>query len=145
MPHKFRKIRKKRGSRTHGAGRVGQHRKGSKGRRKAGRHKEGWTYVIKHEPDYFGKKGFTSKQDLGRRFNIVNVGELEELVDRQAAEKMVERKEGKILLDLNKLGYNKLLGKGKITTPILIKVVSYSELATKKIENAGGRILKESG
>ena len=145
MPHNLRKTRKKRGSRTYGAGRVGQHRKGSKGRRKAGRHKEGWTYVIKHEPDYFGKKGFTSKQSLGRKLNLVNVGELEELVDRQTVKELVEKKEGKVLLDLNKLGYHKLLGKGKITTPVLIKVVSYSELAAKKIENAGGRILEEPG
>lgn len=143
MPHKFRKIRKQRGSRTHGAGPVGQHRKGSKGRRKAGRHKEGWTYVIKHEPDYFGKKSFTPKQSLGRKLNVVNVGELEKLADRQAAEEMIEKKEGKVLLDLNKLGYNKLLGKGKIATPILIRVASYSELTAKKIENSGGRILEE--
>ncbi len=143
MPHKFRKIRKKRGSRTHGAGTVGQHRKGSKGRRKAGRHKEGWTYVIKHEPDYFGKKGFTPKQSLGQKLNVVNVGELEKLVDRQAAEEMMEKKEGKVLLNLNKLGYDKLLGKGKIAIPILIGVASYSELAAKKIENSGGRILEE--
>lgn len=146
MPHKLKKTRKKRGSRTHGAGTVGQHRKGSKGRRKAGRHKEGWTYVIKHEPDYFGKKSFTSKQSLDRKLNLVNIRELEELVDRQTAkETAVERKEGKVLLDLNKLGYDKLLGKGKITTPVLVRVASYSELAAKKIENAGGRILKESG
>jgi len=30
MPHKLRKIRKKRGSRTHGFGRVGQHREEDK-------------------------------------------------------------------------------------------------------------------
>lgn len=144
MPHKLRKTRKKRGSRTYGAGTVGQHRKGSKGRRKAGRHKEGWTYIIKYEPDYFGKKGFKSKQSLDQRLKLVNVGELEELADKQAAKELVERKEGKVLLDLNKLGYDKLLGKGKITTPVLVKVLSYSELAARKIENAGGRILKES-
>lgn len=143
MPHKLRKIRKKRGSRTHGAGTVGQHRKGSKGGRKAGRHKEGWTYVIKHEPDYFGKKGFTPKQSLGQKSNVVNVGELERLVDRQAAEEMVEKKEGKVLLDLKKLGCDKLLGAGTIATPILVRVASYSDLAAKKIESAGGRILEE--
>jgi large subunit ribosomal protein L15 len=141
LPHKLRKIRKRRGSRTQGAGRVGQHRKGSKGRRKAGRHKEGWTYVIKYEPDYFGKKGFTSKQTAGGRSSIINVGELEELADRQTPEKMIERKEGRILLDLDKLGYDKLLRTGKITTPILIQVASHSELAAKKIGDAGGQIL----
>ena len=143
MPHKFRKIRKKRGSRTHGAGTVGQHRKGSKGRRKAGRHKEGWTYVIRHEPDYFGKKGFRPKQSLGQKLNVVNVGGLEKLADRQATEEKIGKKEGKVLLNLNKLGYDKLLGKGKIATPILVRIASYSALAAKKIEDSGGRILEE--
>ncbi len=143
MPHKLRKIRKNRGSRTHGAGTVGQHRKGSKGRRKVGRHKEGWTYILRYEPDYFGKKGFTSKQGLSQRLSLVNVGELEELLHRQTAKALVERKEGTVLLDLGKLGYDKLLGKGQITTPILVKVAFYSELAAKKIEDAGGRILKD--
>ncbi|MEM3816270.1 MAG: 50S ribosomal protein L15, partial [Candidatus Bathyarchaeia archaeon] len=61
MPHSLRKIRKKRGSRTCGYGRVGQHRKsGSKGERRAGRHKHLWSWVLRYEPDYFGYKGFTS-------------------------------------------------------------------------------------
>lgn len=99
--------------------------------------------MIKHEPDYFGKKGFTRKQSLGRKLNAVNVGELEKLADTLAAEEMVEKKGGKVLLDLDKLGYDKLLGKGKIAIPVLISVASYSELAAKKIENSGGRILEE--
>jgi len=133
-----------RGSRTHGYGQIGQHRKGgSKGGRKAGRHKHGWTYVIKHEPNYFGKKGFTSQKSLSRKTNTINVGELEELADRLAVEKKLERKGKKVLLDLDKRGYEKLLGMGKITKPILIKVGAHSEAAAKKVEEAGGQILKE--
>jgi len=144
LPHKLRKVRKKRGSRTHGYGQIGQHRKGgSKGGRKAGRHKQGWTYVIKHEPEYFGKKGFTSQKAIGRKTNVINVGELEELAHKLAVEKRLEKKGEKAFLDLDKLGYDKLLGMGKIATPILVKVASHSEAATKKIEEAGGQILKE--
>ena len=143
MPHKLRKVRKMRGSRTHGYGQIGQHRKGSKGGRKAGRHKHGWTYVIKHEPDYFEKKGFTSQKSLREKINVINVGELDELVDELAAERKLERKGKKNFLDLEKLGYNKLLGMGKITKPLMVKVSSYSEVAAKKIEEAGGKIAKE--
>lgn len=95
MPHKLRKVRKMRASRTHGYGQVGQHRKGSKGRGKAGRHKHGWTYMIKHEPDYFGKKGFTSQKALSRKINVINVGELDELADKLAVEKSWKGKERK--------------------------------------------------
>jgi large subunit ribosomal protein L15 len=145
LPHKLRKVRKKRGSRTHGYGQIGQHRKGgSKGGRKAGRHKQGWTYVIKYEPDYFGKRGFTSQKAIGRKTNVINVGELEELANKLAVEKRLEKKEEKAFLDLDKLGYDKLLGMGKIATPILVKVAVHSEVASKKIEEAGGQILKES-
>ncbi len=143
MPHKLRKVRKKRGSRTHGYGQVGQHRKGTKG--KAGLHKHRWTYVIKYEPDYFEKRGFTSQKAIGRKTNVINVGELNELAHRLAAEKKLERKQKKIFLDLDILGYDKLLGMGKITKPMLVKVVAHSEAAAKKIEEAGGQILKEKG
>jgi len=145
LPHKLRKVRKKRGSRTCGYGQIGQHRKGSKGERKAGRHKHGWTYVIKYEPDYFRKKGFTSLKERSRKINVINVGELDELADKLAAEEKLERKGEKIFLDLEKLGYDKLLGMGKITKPMLVKVASHSEAAAKKIEEAAGQILKEKG
>ena len=80
MPHKLRKTRKMRGSRTQGYGRVGQHRdSGSKGHRKVGRHKHLWSYVTTYEPDYFGKHGFTSPQSLKRKENVINVAKLDEI------------------------------------------------------------------
>jgi large subunit ribosomal protein L15 len=99
--------------------------------------------VIKYEPDYFGKKGFTSKKAMGGEINVINVGELEELAHKLAVEKRLEKKGKKDFLDLDELGYDKLLGMGKITKPILVKVASHSEVAAKKIEEAGGEILKE--
>jgi large subunit ribosomal protein L15 len=145
-PHKLRKVRKRRSSRTHGYGRVGQHRGGGKrgGHGKAGLHKHGWTYIVKYEPDYFGKKGFTSPRTIGKKVNVINVGQLEELVDKMAVEEQLKKKEGKILLDLNKLGYDKLLGMGSITKPVLVKVAFHSATAAKKVQEAGGQILKET-
>jgi large subunit ribosomal protein L15 len=140
MPQKLRKTRRYRGSRVNGYGRVGQHRKTSKkGHRNVGRHKHLWSYVIKYEPEYFGRRGFTPTRSLKREVNAINIGELEELANKLKEEK----KEGKVFLDLDKLGYNKLLGMGKITKPVVVKVNSSSEAATKKIEEAGGKILKE--
>jgi len=141
MPHKLRKIRKKRGSRTCGYGRVGQHRKsGSKGYRRAGRHKHGWTYVIKYEPEYFGKKGFTSPKSLRREVKAINVGELEEIAEKCGG----KTEEGKILIDLKGLGYTKLLGSGKVRKPLIVKVASCSKSAAEKIEEAGGQVIVES-
>lgn len=141
MPHKLRKIRKKRGSRTQGYGRVGQHRKsGSKGMRKAGRHKHGWSYVLRYEPEYFGKKGFTSPKSLRREVKVMNVGELDEVAEKLKG----KEKEGKIFVDLEVLGYTKLLGAGKVTKPLVVKVPSCSKSAAEKIKEAGGKVLVES-
>jgi large subunit ribosomal protein L15 len=142
-PHKLRKTRKKRGSRTHGWGQVGQHRKtGVKSGRKVGRHKHLWTYVIKHEPKYFGKKGFTSPKSLKGEINLINVGQLDELLDKLSIEKQLQKKGSKAFLDLEKLGYHKLLGAGKITQAVTVKVSSYSEGAARKVKEADGQILQ---
>lgn len=138
MPHKLRKVRKQRGSRTHGWGRVGQHRRtGGKGRRNPGRHKALWSYVIKYEPEYYGKTGFTSPQSLRRESNIINVGSLESIAKKFA----VEQEEGRHLLDLESLGYTKLLGAGQISSPLLVKVATCSTSAAEKVKKAGGQIL----
>lgn len=140
MPHKLRKIRKKRGTRTVGWGRIGQHRKSGQkgGKGKAGRHKHFWSYVLRYEPDYFSKKGFYAPRR--KKVNVVNVGELEDLAMKLSAEKGLEERNGMAFLDLGKLGYNKLLGMGNVTKPFSIKVVSYSESAAKKVGEAGGTL-----
>jgi len=141
MPHKLRKIRKKRGSRTQGYGRVGQHRcTGSKGYRKAGRHKAGWSYVLRYEPDYFSKRGFTSPKSLRQKANAINVRKIDEMTEKLSTEK----KEGKFFIDLESLGYTKLLGTGKITKPLIVKVASCSKSAAEKIKEAGGQILMKT-
>ena len=134
MPHKLRKIRKFRGSRTQGYGRIGQHRdSGSKGHRKVGRHKHLWSWVVTHEPDYFGKNGFTSPQSLHRQENAINLKKLEEIVQTSQGEKPQ--------INLTALGYTKLLGTGKVTKPLIIQVSSYSKSAAEKIKKAGGEIV----
>lgn len=144
MPHKLRKIRKQRGSRTHGWGQVGQHRKTSqKGMRNVGRHKHGWSYILRYEPDYFSKKGFTSPRSLKRREKTINVGELEQLAQRLQSQNLLTRENEKTMMDLSKLGYTKLLGSGQLSKPFLIKIQSYSEIAAKKIEESGGQLVKE--
>ncbi len=129
MPHKLRKIRKTRGSRTQGYGRIGQHRdSGSKGHRKVGRHKHLWSLVVTSEPNYFGKHGFTSPQSLHTKVNPINLIKLDLLAKGSE-------------IDLTELGYTKLLGTGKITKPLTIKVAAYSKSAQEKVTQAGGKII----
>jgi large subunit ribosomal protein L15 len=129
MPHKLRKIRKSRGSRTQGYGRIGQHRdSGSKGARKVGRHKHLWSLVVTSEPNYFGKHGFTSPQSLHTKENTINLIKLDQIALGPE-------------INLTDLGYTKLLGAGKITKPLTIHVASHSKSAAEKVTQAGGKIV----
>ena len=140
MPHRLRKVRKNRGSRTQGWGRVGQHRRtGSKGRRNAGRHKALWSYVVKYEPDYYSKVGFTSPKSLRNEVKVINVGTLNGI-----AAKLSTGIQDKAVVDLSALGYKKLLGTGRVTKPLTIRVASCSKSAAEKVKNAGGQVLTET-
>lgn len=129
MPHKLRKIRKLRGSRTQGYGRIGQHRDaGSKGNRRVGRHKHLWSKVVTQSPGYFGKHGFTSPQSKHRVESAINLLKLDQIATGPE-------------VDLTALGYTKLLGTGKITKKLIVKVAAASKSAIAKIEAAGGKLL----
>ncbi|MDR2203589.1 MAG: 50S ribosomal protein L15 [Nitrososphaerota archaeon] len=136
MPHKLRKIRKTRGSRTQGYGRIGQHRDaGSKGNRKVGRHKHLWSKVVTSEPDYFGNHGFTSPRSLHKKEKIINLQKLAEITETNA-------------INLAALGYTKLLGAGKVTRALTVTVLECSKTAEEKIAKAGGKVItvsKETG
>jgi len=133
-----------RGSRTHGYGAHDRHRgRGSRHYRRAGRHKHLWTYVVKYEPDYFGKHGFKSPRSKFLRIKTINVGQLDELLERLEAEGRLEEREGLPYLDLEALGYAKLLGRGSISRPVLVRVKAWTDLAEEKITEAGGRIVAD--
>jgi large subunit ribosomal protein L15 len=138
MPHKLRKVRKKRGTRTQGYGRVGQHRKsGGKGYRKVGRHKHGWSYVHRFMPNYFKRESLKSIKGQTKE-QIINLKNLEDIATQLLSER--KKKSSKILIDLKERGYCKLLGTGKITMPLSVKVSLCSKTAKKKIEKAGGEV-----
>ena len=139
MPTRLRKGRKYRGSRTCGYGKVGQHRdQGAKPNRKCGRHKHKWSYVIRYDPDYFQKKGFTCPKSLRQRTKTISIQQLDEMA------KLLPEKQAESVIDLESMGFTKLLGSGKITMPLTIKIASCSETASQKIKDAGGQVQADS-
>jgi large subunit ribosomal protein L15 len=88
---------------------------------------------VTHEPNYFGKNGFTSPQSLHTHENAINLKKLEEIMQTSQEEKPQ--------INLTALGYTKLLGTGKVTKPLTVQVSSYSKSAAEKIKKAGGEIL----
>lgn len=70
----------------------------------------------------------------------INVGDLELLVDKLQGSDFVNEEGGKFTIDLAELGYEKLLGKGRISKPVSVKVDNATEKAIGKIEGAGGQL-----
>ncbi|MCS7126721.1 MAG: 50S ribosomal protein L15 [Aigarchaeota archaeon] len=142
MPTRFRKIRKRRGSRTHGWGQIGQHRKtGAKGGHgETGKHKHKWTWVLKYDRDYFGKHGFFRPNK--KEITAMNLIQLNTLVEKLEARKELERRDGKIVVDLRSFGVRKVIGSGKINKPLTVIVERWTKTAEEKIKEAGGEILK---
>jgi large subunit ribosomal protein L15 len=142
MPHELRKVRKMRGSRTHGWGQIGQHRKsGSRGGKgHSGMHKHGWTYIQRYEPDHFSKDKF--KPPNQKETNIINLKQLEEIAYKM--QKTAKSKREKVAIDLKQMGYDKLLGSGKISVPVSVTVSSCSEVAKSKIEESKGEVITET-
>ncbi|OYT39880.1 MAG: 50S ribosomal protein L15 [Desulfurococcales archaeon ex4484_58] len=141
---KRKKSRKLRGrTRTMGWGRIGQHRKsGSRGGfGAAGFHKHMWTWVIKYAPNWFGKHGFTQPPEARYGVYAVNIGELDEFARKLLIENRVVKEDDKIVINTVELGYNKVLGRGRVTLPLKIIAKYVSESARKKIEAAGGEVI----
>ena len=123
------KTKKFRGSRTHGRGKKAGRGAGLRGGRgNAGLLKHRYMYMIKNMPNHFGKQGFKRCGTISQREKTINVGQLE------------DKFEGKKEIDLTKEGFDKLLGGGKITSPLKIKVKAASQKAIDKIAEKKGEV-----
>ena len=135
------RTRKLRGSRTHGRGK--KHGRGAGGRGgtgNAGLHKHKFKWMIKYDPEHFGRHGFIRHaqihattaidlEDLGRR-----------LAEFEAAGHAV-KDSSRINVDLTAAGIDKLLGSGRVAVAMRITVAKASEAALAKVANAGGEVV----
>jgi large subunit ribosomal protein L15 len=147
MAQKDRKINtKSRGTRNCGWGNTQKHRGAGNrgGRGMAGSNKQKWSYVSKFMPDHFGRQGFKRPLKMIYDDVTINVGDLERKVDVFVSEGIAEYKDKKYVIDLTQLGYDKLLGAGKIKRPMEIKVEKSSDSAVEKVKAAGGNVLVSS-
>ena len=141
MATRLRKSRRQRGTRFCGWGQIGQHRaSGSRGGvGNAGKHKHFYIRTLKEEPEHFGHEQFHAlrKSDITR---WVNLRDLNQLMKYSKA-----TEDGKVVLDLSELGYEKLLGAGRVDAVVSVKVKKASKSAIEKIAEAGGEVLVLDG
>ncbi len=140
MAHRDRKTRSLRGSRTHGYGNTQKHRgAGSRGGvGMAGSKKHKWSFVSKYMPGYFGTRGFNRAASIVERVNSINVGYIDENLDNFVSNGAVKLENNKYIINLTDMGYDKLLGSGKATHPMVITVNKCSKSAAEKISAVGG-------
>lgn len=112
--------------------------RGGKGR--AGGRKHFWIRTVKYEPDRYKNVGFKPPSSLEPRSVTINIGDLENLALNKLG--MEVGGADALDLDLEELGYEKLLGRGKIRVPLAVKISEYSSRALEKIEAAGGHIVE---
>lgn len=133
-----------RGSRTHGRGKKAGRGAGLHGGRgNAGLHKHKYITVVKYMPDYFGRHGFKRPQSVVCRNKTINLSDIELNLESLKSNGIAELKQGRLVVDLRKMGIDKLLGSGKISTPVDVIVDGASEKAKKKLEKIGGKLMTE--
>lgn len=141
--NKRKKFSRYRGSMTHGKGskkkRRGSGNRGGKGMAGSGKRADSKKPTISRIPDYFGKHGFISKSTNNVRG--VNIGYIDENIAKLAAQNLVAKENDFFSVDLERLGFDKLLSKGKISNKYKIKASYASAKAVKKIKINGGEVI----
>ena len=137
---KRKKNSRQRVSHTHGWGSKKKHRgkgnKGGSGRAGTGKRADS------KKPSYWKlekEKGF-KKKGLKKKIKAINIQYIEENFGKLLKEDKIKIKKNDYILDLEDIGCNKLLSKGRLTRKIIIKVPFASKKSVEKIKQVGGEI-----
>ncbi len=87
-----------------------------------------------------GERGFKSRKPDQ---NAINLRDIDQRLDNYVEEGLAEEKDGKYVLDISDLGYEKVLGQGQINKEVEITAENFSSSAKSKIEEAGGETVEE--
>ncbi|HOM95913.1 MAG: 50S ribosomal protein L15 [Candidatus Methanofastidiosa archaeon] len=137
------KSTKMRGTRTCGGGcskkRRGAGHRGGRGLAGSGKKKKTkWTRTIVTMPYHIGSYGFSRNSNLRKDSSFINVGAIEEQINSLIEKNIAEKKEGKIFVDISKLGISKVCGKGNVKGSYVVTASEFSKKAEEKILSAGG-------
>ena len=146
MIRRRKKVRKLRGSHTHGWGCKKKHRgggsKGGKGMAGTGKRKDQkFTWTIKYAPDHLGKRGFHRPRAVQYTPATMNLSDIDENLQILLDMGIAYEEEGKIVVDVTQLGVDKVLGSGKLTRPLVIRAYYVTPRAEEKIRAVGGEVI----
>ncbi len=145
MINKRKKDSRMRASHTHGGGakkkRRGSGNRGGFGMAGSGKRADQRkpTILKLYGNKYFGKHGFVRPPKTVIKIKAINLSDVERKLDFYINQNLISKEKEYYLLDLKKLGYNKLLGAGSINNKY--KVIGKVSKKTKdKIEKLGGLV-----
>lgn len=140
--YKRKKNTRQRGSKTHGYGSMKKHRgagnRGGRGMAGSGKRAD----TIKPSlwgKRYFGKLGF-KKKNIKEKISAISIWDFEEKLGSFLNKKLISKEGDFYIVDMGKLGFNKLLSQGKVLNKLKINVAHASKKAVEKIKNSGGEI-----
>lgn len=143
--NKRKKSNRMRASQTHGWGAKKKHRgagnRGGRGMAGSGKRADQKKPSILKEygSNYFGKLGFTRPQKMIHKDVTINLYFLD-----QNADKIGKKESDFYVIDLNALGYTKLLGTGVVTRKYKVICNKVSKKAEEKIKKLNGEIINGS-
>jgi large subunit ribosomal protein L15 len=89
-----------------------------------------------------GKHGFVVAPEIAKRkaINAINIKKLDEVVDQWVAAGKVEKKGSTYVVNLDKLNYQKLIGRGEVKKSYDITVKYASEGVQEKLKEAKSKL-----
>jgi len=142
--NKRKKNTRQRGSKTHGWGAKKKHRgqghRGGRGMAGTGKRADSKKPSIWKDKNYFGKHGFVSKTPKVK-INAVNVRFIEEHINKFQSKNLIKKEDNFHFVELKNLGFNKLLGDGRVSMKFRIKTPYASKTAIEKVKEAGGEVI----
>ncbi len=140
---KRKKNSRQRGSHTHGWGSKKKHRgagnRGGRGRAGSGKKgdaKKPSNIFSGYQP---GKRGF-KKKNIKINVKAISLKYLQEHIDKFLKQKLINKEGDTYLIELKKLGFNKLLS-GKVKYKLRVKTPFASKSSIEKIKAAGGEVI----
>lgn len=130
---KRRSKKNKSGSNGHGSRKKNRGAGSRGGRGKAGRGKKAKHEKMTEEGIHkLGEEGFTGTSEQ----NGINLRDIDQKIERFVEEGVAEEKDNGYVFYADEAGYDKILGKGKLTRDIEIHAEKFSGSAEEKVENA---------
>jgi large subunit ribosomal protein L15 len=132
------KVRRMRGSKSHGWGR---HHRGSGNRAGSGSGlgKHADAKKRSFPADYFGKHGFKLRDT--KPVAAITLRDLDSRIEAWVAAGKAKKENGTFSVDLGGLGYGKLVGGGVLTHKLKVQVAKTSAGAATALKEAGGELV----